>query len=94
MISKCSVVIASKQQIASDLAGEVVILHLSKGEYYSLDEVGAYVWNLIQAPRSVEELRDAVVEEYEVEHDECERDIVALLEELEDVGLVEIKASI
>ena len=86
-----SIVVATKDQASADLAGEAVILNLESGVYYGLDAVGARIWNLIQEPRTVNEIRDALLEEYEVEPDRCERDIVALLEQLADAGLIEIR---
>jgi len=85
-----SIVVAAKDQVSADLAGEAVILCLESGVYYSLDEVGATIWRLIQEPSTVEKIRDAVLEEYEVEPGRCERDIVVLLEQLADARLVEI----
>jgi hypothetical protein len=55
-----------------------------------LDAVGARVWSLIQKPRTVGELRDVLVSEYEVEPDLCERDLIELLQGLADEGLVEV----
>ena len=37
------------------------------------------------------QIRDALLEEYEVEPDRCEHDIVALFEQLADAGLIEIR---
>ena len=44
-----SVIVTATDQVSADLAGEAVILNLESGVYYSLDEVGAYIWSLIQA---------------------------------------------
>ena len=90
MISKDSIVVAAKEQVSSDLAGEVVMLNLKNGTYYGLDEVGARVWSLIQEPRSVEAIRDAILEEYEVEPERCERDLLALLGDLAAANLIEV----
>jgi Coenzyme PQQ synthesis protein D (PqqD) len=61
------------------------------GLYFSLDNVGALVWQLVQEPTSVTELRAAILERYEVEPEVCERDLLALLRELADRNLVEIR---
>ena len=90
-ISGGSVAIAVADQISANLDGEAVILNLESGVYYSLDQVGAQIWVLIQVPRTVNEIRDALLEEYEVDPDRCEHDIVALLYQLADAGLVEIR---
>lgn len=91
MVSKDSIVVASREQVSSDLAGEVVMLNLKNGTYYGLDEVGARVWSLIQEPRSVAALRDAITDEYDVEPERCEHDLLALLQELEAAGLIEVR---
>jgi len=91
MISLSSVVRPSDGQISADLDGEAVILDLKSGTYYGLDEVGALVWSLIQEPRKVGEIRDAILETYDVAPAQCERDLLALIDELITAGLVEIR---
>ena len=85
-----SSVVAAKDQVSSDLGGEVAILDLKSGTYYGLDNVGAHVWSLIQEPRTVVEIRDTIVSEYEVEPDRCERDLITLLQRLADKRLIEV----
>jgi hypothetical protein len=87
-----SIVSAVDGQLSADLNGEIVILHLESGIYFGLDNVGAGIWNLIQEPISVSDVRDAMLEEYNAEPDQCERDVLALLGDLEDHKLVEIHA--
>lgn len=90
MVSVDSTIVATKEQVSADLAGESVILNLKSGVYYGLDPLGATVWGLIQKPKSLSEVRDAVLEEYEVEPERCERDLLALFQELAQEGLVEV----
>ncbi len=79
-----SSIVAATDQVSSDLGGEVAILHLKAGVYYGLDAVGARIWNLIQQPRTVQEVRDVIVSEYEVGPDRCESDLITLLQRLAD----------
>jgi hypothetical protein len=91
-ITVSSSVVAARNQVSSDLGGEVAILDLKGGTYYGLDAVGARIWGLIQEePKTVKEVRDILLEEYEVEPDRCERDLLALLQRLADEGLVEVE---
>jgi hypothetical protein len=90
-LSASSSVVATKDQVSSDLGDEVAILNLEAGTYYGLDAVGARIWSLIQEPRTVEEIRDVLVSEYEVEPDRCESDLIALLQSLEGEGLIEVR---
>ncbi len=86
-----STVVAAKDQVSSDLGGEIAILDLKAGVYYGLDAVGARIWSLIQEPRTVNEIRDILLEEYDVEPERCERDLVALLRRLADEELIEVE---
>ncbi len=51
---------------------------LLSGVYYGLNAVGASIWNLLQQPRTVSEIRDAILGEYEAEPQQCERDLLTL----------------
>jgi hypothetical protein len=61
---------------------------MADGEYYGLDAVGARVWTLLATPQRVSELVSAVTREFDVRADECERDVLALLDELAERRLV------
>ena len=91
MISENSKVVATKEQVSADLGGEVVILNMKNGVYYGLDPVGARIWNLIQNPTTVKVLRDAIFNEYDVDADRCERDLLVLLQDLASNELIEVK---
>ena len=75
---------------ASDVEQEKVILSLKNGSYYGLEQLGSQIWNLLQQSKSLEEIRDAIVRDYEVEKEECEHDIQELLQELLDAELIEV----
>lgn len=84
-------VMVVENQVASDLAGEVVLLSLETGMYYGLDEVGARVWELIQQPATVENVCQTILAEYEVEREQCQSDVLALLSQLSEAGLIEVR---
>jgi hypothetical protein len=90
-ISTDSVVVASKSQVSSELAGEVILLSLEAATYYGMDQVGARIWELMQNPARVADLRDAVVQEYEVDVDRCENDLLGFLRHLAAEGLIEVR---
>ncbi len=90
IISKRSTVVVAKDQVSCDLSGEAAILNLKSGVYFGLNTVGASIWKLIQEPRTVREIREAILEEYDVEPNRCEHDVLELLKELSTHGLIEI----
>ncbi|NJN18500.1 MAG: PqqD family protein [Oscillochloris sp.] len=85
------VISATGEQISSHMGEELVILSLKNGTYYGLDPVGSFIWGLLEQPRSLIDLCDAVTAEYEVSREQCEGDVHALIRDLADHGLVEIR---
>jgi coenzyme PQQ synthesis protein D (PqqD) len=92
-LSVHSIVIAASEQVSCPLGDESAILNLKNTVYYGLNPVGARVWSLLQRPRKISELRDALLEEYEVDADSCERDLLELLQKMRTEGLIEIVKS-
>ena len=83
-----SCVVLSDEQVSTSLGEETVILGMGDGVYYGLDAVGARVWTLLATPQRVSELVSAVTQEFDVGAEECERDVLALLDELAERHLV------
>ncbi len=92
VIAPHTTVVSAGELLSSEFGEEFIILNLKDGIYYGLDHVGARVWTLIKQPMTVGAVRDALVAEYEVDVAQCERDLVALLEDLVTKGLVELRA--
>ena len=81
-------------QVSCELEGESVILNLQSGVYYGLDPIGAVIWKLMEQPSTVASVRDAVLEKFEVDTEQCEKDLFALLEKLSQEGLIEISEAV
>ena len=78
----------SPDVVVRELDGESVVLDLSSGRYFGLNGVGTRVWQLIGQGNAVDGLIKAVAAEYEADEATIERDVLALVEELETRGLV------
>jgi hypothetical protein len=90
-ISVHSIVVATKHQVSCALGAETAILNMKNSVYYGTNSVGTRVWNMFRQPTSVGQLRDALIEEYEVEPERCERDPLNLLEQMRREGLIEVE---
>ena len=90
MLSYTSTVVATSQQVSCDLSDEATILCLKNGKYYGLSQVGARIWELLAEKKTVQEVHSTLVQEYEVDAQECRRDLLNILQELNAEGLVEI----
>jgi hypothetical protein len=89
--AKNKTVKAVKDQVSCALDGDTVILHLGSGTYYGLNTVGSTIWNLIQEARTIAEIHDRLLQQYEADAGECERDLLNVLDDLSKAGLVEIR---
>lgn len=88
-----SIVAVTPRQISCGLGAEAAILQMDSGKYYSLNPVGARVWQLLASPRPVGELLATLLAEYEVPADRCRADLLALLQKLQTAGLIEVRAA-
>jgi len=86
-----SIVVSVKNQISSDLSCEAVILNVNTGTYHGLNEVGTFIWNLIEQPQIVRDIQQRLLQEYEIESSVCNKDLLALLNDLLTVKLIEVK---
>ena len=80
----------SADVVFRDIGGEAVLLDLDSGQYFGLNEVGSQVWSLLSSASSLESIYDLLLEQYPVEPSELERDILSLVGDLCDHGLVAI----
>lgn len=85
-----------KAAIPSDVAfevldGEAVVLNLQTGIYFSLNEVGTRIWQLLEEHERVEPVIEAMLAEYEVEREVLEADVSRLVSELSEKGLLVVE---
>ena len=90
-ISLDSWVAASDDQVHHQVGGEALILGLTQGTYYGMNQVGTRTWELLQEPIVVASIRDKIVADFEVDPDDCARDLLAFLTELLDQALIELR---
>ena len=89
-ISLDSTVQVADEVVSCDLDGEAAILNIKDGVYYGLDPVGAKIWNLIQKPIILYEVVEVIWNEYDVNKDQCKDDLMELVENLFEYGLVKV----
>ena len=46
--------------MAADMDGEMVMMSVSQGSYFAINEVGALIWSTLETPKTVSEITDAV----------------------------------
>jgi hypothetical protein len=70
------------------IAGEAVILSLDTKVLRGLNDVGSRVWDLIDGQRTISDIIDVIVEEFDVPRAQAAEDVEAFARQLLDKGLV------
>ena len=78
------------QVIHESIDGEVIIINLTSGTYYSLKGSGAELWELISSSPGIDsaELVDGLASRYDAPRSEIELAVVPFVEHLDSEGLI------
>jgi len=78
--------------MSRQVGDETVILDLSSGMYFSLDRVGAEIWQLLTEGHRLDSIVTTMLARYEVAEDQLRQDVTHLVDELLSRGLVQAVA--
>jgi hypothetical protein len=70
------------------IEGEAVILSMDTKVLRGLNPVGSRIWDLIDGQRSLEQIVQVILQEFDVTPGEATRDVQAFIQDLLDRGLV------
>lgn len=79
------------QVLASDMDGEVVLLALDSGAYYTLTGAGSALWKALEEPRRVGDLLASLVRNFEVSEEQCRAETGEFLLHMVREGILEIQ---
>ena len=77
--------------LISNLQEESVILNLDSERYYGLGDVGTRMLSVLSTSNSIEAAYELLLEEYDVDGEVLRRDLLSLVEQLVNQGLVSIE---
>ena len=80
--------------LCRQLSGETVLLNLESGVYYGLDPVGTRVWQLLLQGQTIAEICGTMIDEYDVAPDVLRDDVLRLVGELRERGIVTPRESV
>jgi hypothetical protein len=81
---------ATPDTLVEELAGEAVLLNLASERYFGLDEVGTRMWQALTTADNVQAAHDALLSEYDVSPDVLRQDLLDLVQQLVEHGLVSL----
>jgi hypothetical protein len=88
---KDSLVRRSGGLIEAEVDGELIGLEIEQGVCYGFNGTATRIWALIEKPKRISDIRDALLAEFDVDPETCERELRTVLAELEADGLIAIE---
>lgn len=76
--------------IFSNMDEETVMMSIEKGEYYGVNPVGRRIWELLETPVTVSAMCDTLCGEYNIEPEQCSKDVLAFLEQLSAKDVIKV----
>ena len=83
-----SIIRVNDDVLFEDLDGEGVLLNLKTGVYLGLDPVGTRVWHILEDHSVLSGILDTMLAEYDVDRQRCTADLLTLMSDFEQHGLV------
>ncbi len=87
----------NEQFISRKIADEFLLIPIARqlnGDtwLFVLNEVGARIWELIDRGRSVQQIEQLLLEEFDTTPEQLEEDLLRLLDQLQELGAIEAVA--
>ena len=89
-LSSTSIVRHMPNQVAADVAGETVLMSLARSRCYGLGAIGSDIWSRLMSPVRVSDLVNELSMRYEAPPGVIERDVLQLLSQLSEEGLIQV----
>ena len=81
-------IIIKKQLNVTDLSGEKVMIDFESGKYFMIKGVGNDIWDLLSKEITPQQIIDKLLEEYDVEKEVCEKEVMDFLGKMRELQFI------
>ncbi len=74
--------------VTANVKDDLMMLNVEQGAYYALDPIAAEIWGMLEHPAHVDNIIERLQKRYDVSAEECERDVMDFLKELNSNGMI------
>ncbi|MBF0546408.1 MAG: PqqD family protein [Candidatus Riflebacteria bacterium] len=67
---------------------DMMVANIENGKYCQLNETGNLIWELLESPKTVDELCNLLIKDFRVSKENCQNDIISFLKEMVDRKIV------
>lgn len=79
------------QTVWKQMGDKVIIMNLNDGNYFVIDQVGFFIWTLLDGKKNVHQVAARIVSRYRVNQVRAMRDLALFIGQLIKLKLVDIK---
>ena len=90
-LTLASMVCHTANPVAANVAGETVLMSLERSRCYGLGGIGSEIWSQLVSPVRVADLVEEFSRRYEALPGVIERDVLQLLIQLAEEGLITVR---
>jgi len=80
----------SVQIIDGELDNQQIMMHLEKMKYFGLNPVGKKIWEIINEPKSLDEIVEALLKIYSVDREQCLTEVEQFLNNSVKFGAISV----
>ena len=85
--------VIKKELIKREIAGDTILVPVGSGVYdsnglFALNELGAFIWDLLPEANGEEDILKAILEEYEVSREQAQEDLREFLDKLKQLNIL------
>jgi len=91
-LSLASIAQRNQEIVDAGIDGETVMMSIATGQYYGLDTIASDIWNMLEKPTKVQTICQQLLEDYDVDSQQCHKDVLAFLNSLKDNNIIEVQA--
>ena len=81
-INESTTVKQNPNMLTTPMDGEIVMMSVQHGKYYSIGKTGVAIWEEIGDGSSIQDVVNRLCERYEVDADICKRDVITFVEKM------------
>ena len=90
MVSLETVPVAVDKYTVREIADETIFMADEGDELHTLDEVGSFIWKAIDGNKSLLTILNEICDEYDVERNVAENDLMNFINGLAEKGIITI----
>lgn len=79
--------------LSAKIGGELVMMSVSDGRYIGITEVGARIWELIETPKTLDEICRQLWREYDVSLETCHGEVESFVNAMSGYNAVTLSST-